>query len=48
MAVGVKANRALPDALSKSDLEMHVIGDTRELRKALEAIQEGFEVGNRI
>jgi hypothetical protein len=48
MAVGVKAKRALPDALAESDLEMQVIGDAREPCKALLAIQEGFEVGNRI
>ncbi len=48
LAVGVRANRDLPDALADSDLEYHVVGDAVEPRKALEAIREGFEVGNGI
>jgi NADPH-dependent 2,4-dienoyl-CoA reductase/sulfur reductase-like enzyme len=48
VAVGVSANRALPDALAGIDREIHVIGDAAEPRRALEAIREGFEVGNRV
>jgi 2,4-dienoyl-CoA reductase-like NADH-dependent reductase (Old Yellow Enzyme family)/thioredoxin reductase len=48
MAVGVRSNREVPDALAGSDLEMHVIGDALEPRKALDAIREGFEVGCRL
>jgi pyruvate/2-oxoglutarate dehydrogenase complex dihydrolipoamide dehydrogenase (E3) component len=44
VAVGVRANRELPDALAKSDIEMHVIGDAVEPRTALDAVYEGFEV----
>jgi NADPH-dependent 2,4-dienoyl-CoA reductase/sulfur reductase-like enzyme len=47
IAVGVRANRALPDALAGSDMEIFVIGDAVEPRKALEAIYEGFEIGRR-
>ena len=43
VAVGVRSNRELPDALADSDLEVHVIGDAVEPRKALDAIYEGFE-----
>jgi pyruvate/2-oxoglutarate dehydrogenase complex dihydrolipoamide dehydrogenase (E3) component len=48
IAVGVRPNRELTDALKNSDLEIHTIGDAVEPRKVLEAIWEGFEVGNRI
>jgi thioredoxin reductase len=48
LAVGVRANRELPEALEGSDLEHHVIGDAVEPRKALEAIHEGFELGCRL
>jgi 2,4-dienoyl-CoA reductase-like NADH-dependent reductase (Old Yellow Enzyme family)/thioredoxin reductase len=48
MAVGVRSNRELPEALTGSDTEIHVIGDAREPRKALEAIREGFEVACRL
>jgi hypothetical protein len=48
LAVGVQANRKLPDALDDSDLDFHVIRDAVEPCKAFEAIKEGFEVGNRI
>ncbi len=47
-AVGVRSNRALPDALDGSGLEVHVISDAVEPRRALEAICEGFEVGNKV
>jgi hypothetical protein len=48
MAVGVRANKELPEALTGIDLEVHVIGDAVEPRKALEAIREGFDVGIRL
>jgi NADPH-dependent 2,4-dienoyl-CoA reductase/sulfur reductase-like enzyme len=48
IAVGVRPNRRLLDALEGNDLEVHVIGDAVEPRRALEAIREGFEVGNRV
>jgi len=48
IAVGARSNRTLPDALAGSELELYVIGDAVEPRKALEAIQEGFDVGNRV
>jgi pyruvate/2-oxoglutarate dehydrogenase complex dihydrolipoamide dehydrogenase (E3) component len=48
IAVGVRPNRTLLDALDENDLEVHVIGDAVEPRRALEAIREGFEVGNRV
>ena len=44
VAVGVRANRELPDALAQSAFEVHVIGDAVEPRKALDAVYEGFEV----
>ena len=48
LAVGVRANRELVDALEGSGLEMYVIGDAVQPRKALEAIWEGFEVGLKV
>jgi NADPH-dependent 2,4-dienoyl-CoA reductase/sulfur reductase-like enzyme len=48
LAVGVRPNRELADALEQSELEMYVIGDAVQPRKALEAIWEGFEVGLKI
>jgi 2,4-dienoyl-CoA reductase-like NADH-dependent reductase (Old Yellow Enzyme family)/thioredoxin reductase len=48
IATGICANRELPDAFQNSELEVHVIGDAVEPRKAINAIQEGFNVGNMI
>jgi 2,4-dienoyl-CoA reductase (NADPH2) len=48
IAVGVRANRELPEALAHSDLEIYTIGDAVEPRKALEAIWEGFAIGNKV
>jgi 2,4-dienoyl-CoA reductase-like NADH-dependent reductase (Old Yellow Enzyme family)/thioredoxin reductase len=48
IAVGVRPDRTLSDALAESDLEVHIIGDAVEPRQALEAIREGFEVGNKV
>ncbi len=45
MAVGVRSNRELPDALAGCEKEVHVIGDALRPRKALDAILEGFQVG---
>jgi 2,4-dienoyl-CoA reductase (NADPH2) len=48
MAVGVHPNRELAGVLEFSGLEIHVIGDAYQPRRALEAIWEGFEVGLKI
>jgi 2,4-dienoyl-CoA reductase-like NADH-dependent reductase (Old Yellow Enzyme family)/thioredoxin reductase len=48
MAVGVRPNRELAGVLEYSGLEIHVIGDAFQPRKALEAIWEGFGVGIKI
>lgn len=45
IAVGVRPARELPDALAGSGLNIHVIGDAKEPRTALEAIHEGLEAG---
>jgi 2,4-dienoyl-CoA reductase-like NADH-dependent reductase (Old Yellow Enzyme family)/thioredoxin reductase len=45
LAVGVRANRALAEALSESAQEFHVIGDAVEPRMASDAIREGFAIG---
>lgn len=48
LAVGVQPNRELAGVLEFSGLEIHVVGDAFQPRKALEAIWEGFEVGLKI
>jgi len=48
IAVGVQANRKISDALADSNLEIYTIGDAVTPRRVLDAIWEGFEVGNRI
>jgi 2,4-dienoyl-CoA reductase-like NADH-dependent reductase (Old Yellow Enzyme family)/thioredoxin reductase len=48
LAMGVRPNRDLAGAIEPSGLEIHVIGDAFQPRKALEAIWEGFEVGLKI
>ncbi len=45
LAVGVRPNRELPDALAGSGLELHVIGDAAAPRRVVDAIREGFETG---
>jgi NADPH-dependent 2,4-dienoyl-CoA reductase/sulfur reductase-like enzyme len=45
LAVGVRPDRTLSEALAGSGLEMHVIGDAEEPRGVGEAIREGFEAG---
>jgi len=48
VAVGVRANRELADALTGTDREIHVIGDAIEPRKAIDAIHEGFEIARKL
>lgn len=48
LAVGARAENALFYQLEGSAPEMYLIGDAREPRKAMEAIHEGFRVGNTI
>ncbi|MGE5370633.1 MAG: FAD-dependent oxidoreductase [Solirubrobacterales bacterium] len=48
IAVGSKANRELYEQLKDTAPEVYPIGDAVRPRKAMEAIQEGFEIGNRI
>ena len=48
LAVGVRPNRELAGVLEYSGMEIHVIGDAFQPRKALEAIWEGFKVGLKI
>jgi 2,4-dienoyl-CoA reductase-like NADH-dependent reductase (Old Yellow Enzyme family)/thioredoxin reductase len=48
MAVGVRANRELADALEGSGLEYHVVGDAVEPRQVPEAMREAFEVATRL
>ena len=43
-AAGVGANRELPDSMARADLEIHVIGDALEPRKASDAVSEGCDV----
>jgi NADPH-dependent 2,4-dienoyl-CoA reductase/sulfur reductase-like enzyme len=44
LAVGVRPNRELLDALEGSGLEVHVVGDALDPRGAGEAIREGLQV----
>ncbi len=48
MAVGVRPVRELVGALEHSGLEVHLIGDAVQPRKALETIWEGFTIGLKI
>ena len=48
IAVGVRPNRTLSNALAGNDLEVHIVGDALEPRQALEAIREGFDIGNKV
>lgn len=45
IAVGVRPNRLLSDALADGERKIHTIGDAAEPRRVLEAIREGFDVG---
>jgi NADH dehydrogenase FAD-containing subunit len=42
VAVGVESVNPLQEPLSKKTAELHVIGDAKEPRKAMEAIKEGY------
>jgi 2,4-dienoyl-CoA reductase-like NADH-dependent reductase (Old Yellow Enzyme family)/thioredoxin reductase len=48
MAVGVRANHELADALQDSGLDVRVIGDAVKPRRVLDAIWEGFEAAQQI
>ena len=48
IAVGVRPNRELAEALRGTEREIHVIGDAVEPRKAIDAIYEGFEVARKL
>jgi 2,4-dienoyl-CoA reductase-like NADH-dependent reductase (Old Yellow Enzyme family)/thioredoxin reductase len=48
IAVGVKPDCAVGDALSEMGCRFRVIGDARQARKALDAIWEGAEAGREI
>jgi len=48
LALGARSNDTLVEDLRRIIPEIHVIGDARKPRKALEAIAEGFEIGIRI
>jgi 2,4-dienoyl-CoA reductase-like NADH-dependent reductase (Old Yellow Enzyme family)/thioredoxin reductase len=48
VAVGVRPNQELAQALADSDLEIYSIGDAVEPRTILDAIWEGFQVGIKI
>jgi hypothetical protein len=45
LAVGVRPDRELAEALAESGLEFYVVGDAAEPRGAGEAIWEGFGIG---
>jgi 2,4-dienoyl-CoA reductase-like NADH-dependent reductase (Old Yellow Enzyme family)/NADPH-dependent 2,4-dienoyl-CoA reductase/sulfur reductase-like enzyme len=45
LALGAHSNDALAGELKKAIPDLHIIGDARRPRKALEAIAEGFEAG---
>lgn len=49
IALGLKSDRSLAEALEAQDgLQVQCIGDYVEPREALEAVWEGFEIGNRV
>lgn len=48
LALGAHSNDSIVEELKRIIPEIHVIGDARKPRKALEAIAEGFEIGMRI
>jgi hypothetical protein len=45
IALGMRPNRALVDALEQNEMEMYVIGDGVQSQKDLKATWEAFEVG---
>ena len=49
IALGLHPDRTLAEALeSQGDAPVHIIGDYVEPREALEAVWEGFEIGNKV
>jgi 2,4-dienoyl-CoA reductase (NADPH2) len=48
LATGAKASTHLYDQIKGRVKEIHVIGDAKSPRKALEAVAEGLEVGRTI
>ncbi len=48
IALGARSNDTLVDKMKCIMPELHVIGDARKPRKALEAIAEGFEIGTHV
>lgn len=49
IALGLRPDRSLAEALeSQGGPQVHIIGDCVEPREALEAIWEGFEIGNKV
>lgn len=45
VAVGMRKNDAIVESLKDCNAEIIVIGDAREARKAIEAIEEGYDAG---
>jgi len=45
LAVGYKADSALPDALTDAGFHVTVIGDAKKPRMAIHAVAEGFKTG---
>ena len=48
IAVGACPAGELYDELKETDMEVYLVGDAKEARKAIEAIQEAYEVGLKI
>jgi pyruvate/2-oxoglutarate dehydrogenase complex dihydrolipoamide dehydrogenase (E3) component len=48
VAIGVRPHAILAEKISQSVPELHVIGDAKQARSALEAIQEGAEIARAI
>jgi 2,4-dienoyl-CoA reductase (NADPH2) len=48
VAVGARSESGLYEQLREEMKDVHLIGDAKAPRKALEAVREGFEVGLRI
>ena len=48
LAMGTRSNNVLADQLKGLSIPTYVIGDAKEPRKALEAISEGWEIGQKV
>jgi len=48
IAAGSCPDSALADELKEAGMEVYLIGDAKEARKAIEAIQEGYEAGLKV